>query len=111
MHPLSRAGWAIRRLRRARRVAVVSALAAVACGTPTDAGGVRVLSAELTTPAPFVRALRVELDRPAELAVGYWTDGDAHLRVQAPAAQLASVALTRLRPNRSYHVGQEYVLP
>ena len=104
MHPLSRARWAIPRLGRARRyVALLSPLAAVACGAPTDASGVRVLSVELTTPAPFVRALHVELDLPAQLVVEYWTDGDPHLQVQAAAAQVASVALTRLRPNRSYH--------
>jgi hypothetical protein len=83
-------------------VAVLSALAAAACAAPTDAGSVLVLSAELTTPAPFVRTLQLELDRPAELTVEYWTDGDPHLRVQAPVAQAASLALTRLRPNRSY---------
>lgn len=85
-----------------RCVVVVSALASAACSATTDAGDVRVLSAELSTPAPFVRALHVELDRPAELTVEYWTDGDSHLRVQAPATQSASVTLTRLRPNRSY---------
>jgi len=77
-------------------------VAALSCSTPTD-GGVRVLSAELTTPAPFARTLRVELDRPSALAVEYWTDGDPHLRVEAPVTQSATVALTRLRPNRSYH--------
>jgi hypothetical protein len=104
MHPLSRARWAIRRSSSARRCVVVAwALAVAACGAPTDAGGLRVLSAELTAPAPFVRALHVELDRPAEVTVAYWTDGDSPLRVHVPAAQSASVALTRLRPNRSYH--------
>ena len=61
-----------------------------------------MLSAELSTPAPFVRTLRVELDRPAEVVVEYWTEGDSHLRVQAPASTTASLALTRLRPRRSY---------
>src|SRR5689334_10690632 len=77
-------------------------LAAASCSTPTD-GGARVLSAELTAPAPLVRTLRVELDRPSTLTVEYWTDGDPHLRVESPSAQSANVALTRLRPNRSYH--------
>lgn len=62
----------------------------------------RVLSTELTTPAPLVRTLTVQLDRPAELTVEYWTDGDPHLRVQATASPSASIALTRLRPKRSY---------
>jgi hypothetical protein len=61
-----------------------------------------VLSAELTAPAPLVRTLDVSLDRSAPLAVEYWTDGDARLRVEAPAAQSSSIALTRLRPGRSY---------
>ena len=85
-----------------RFAAALCALAA-ACASPTDADGVRVLSTELTTPTPFVRTLHVELDRPSELTVEYWTDGDVHLRVQAPFAQSASVALTRLRPNKGYH--------
>ena len=84
------------------RVATSVAFIAAACGAPTDTDGPRVLSAELSTPAPFVRTLRVELDRPAEVAVEYWTEGDAHLRVQAPASPTASLALTRLRPRRSY---------
>ena len=94
----------IRHSSSARRYAVaLCALAAAACASPTDANGVRVVSTAVTTPAPFVRTLHVELDRPSELTVEYWTDGDAHLRVQAPAAQSASVALTRLRPSKSYH--------
>jgi hypothetical protein len=104
MSPVFRARWAIHRPSSTGRcVVVLSALAAAACGAPTDAGGLRVLSAEITTPAPLVRALRVDLDRPAELTVEYWTEGDSRLRVQAAAGQSASVALTRLRPNRSYH--------
>jgi hypothetical protein len=84
------------------RLASMSALVVAACSTPTDAGGVRVLSTELTTPAPLVRTLRVELDRPAEVVVEYWTDGDPRLRVQAPLGQSASLALTRLRPRKRY---------
>ncbi|PYP76112.1 MAG: hypothetical protein DMD35_19470 [Gemmatimonadetes bacterium] len=81
----------------------ISALTFVACDAPTDVDSVRVLSAELTTPAPLVRTLRVALDRPAELTVEYWTDGDSRLRVQAPASASPSITLTRLRPRRSYH--------
>jgi hypothetical protein len=103
MHPLSRTRWASRRSGSARRcVVVASALAAASCGAPTDAGGLRVLSAALTAPAPLVRVLHVELDRPAQVAVEYWTDGDPRLRVEVSAAPSASVALTRLRPSRSY---------
>jgi len=76
-------------------------IAATSCSTPTD-GGVRVLSAELAVPAPLVRTLRVELDRPSTLTVEYWTDGDPHLRVESPSTRSATVALTRLRPNRRY---------
>jgi hypothetical protein len=61
-----------------------------------------VVSAELTTPAPLVRALKVELDRTAEVTVEYWTEGDPHFRVTAPAAQSASLVLARLRPGRRY---------
>lgn len=78
------------------------ALVVAACSAPTDADGPRVLSTALTTPAPLVRTLSVMLDRPAEVVVEYWTEGDAHLRVQAPASPIASLALTRLRPRRSY---------
>ena len=78
------------------------ALVVAACTAPTDADGPRVLSAELSAPAPFARTLSVELDRPAEIVVEYWTQGDPHLRVQAPASNTASLALTRLRPRRSY---------
>jgi hypothetical protein len=84
------------------RLAALSALALAACAAPTDVPVARVLSAELTSPAPFVRVLHVSLDRPAELTVEYWTDGDAHLRVQTPLSQSVSIALTRLRPRRSY---------
>jgi hypothetical protein len=73
-----------------------------ACDAPTDVAGVRVLSAELATSAPFARTLDVELDGPNELTVEYWTEGDPRLRVQAPAAPSHSIALTRLRPGRSY---------
>jgi hypothetical protein len=86
-----------------RTLTIVSVLAAIACGAPTDVEGPRVVSAELATPMPFVRTLRVELDRPADVTVEYWTDGDAHFRVQAPASPAASLVLTRLRPRRSYH--------
>src|SRR5215210_2608118 len=92
----------IRRLRTARRhLAALFALAA-ACTSPTDAVGVRILSSEVTAPAPFVRTLRLELDQASELTVEYWAEGDAHLRVQAPLAQSASVVLTRLRPGKTY---------
>ena len=69
---------------------------------PTDVDGPRVVSAELTTPAPLVRTLKLELDRTSEVTVEYWTEGDPHLRVTAPAAQSASLVLTRLRPGRIY---------
>ncbi|MFL5617193.1 MAG: aryl-sulfate sulfotransferase [Gemmatimonadaceae bacterium] len=85
-----------------RALVTLSMLAVVACGAPTDVGGPRVLSAELSAPAPFVRTLHVELDRAAEVTVKYWTEGDSHLLVEAPASQSASLALTRLRPKRSY---------
>jgi hypothetical protein len=61
-----------------------------------------VVSAELSTPAPLVRTLHVELDRTAEVTVEYWTEGDPHLRVQATASPSASLVLTRLRPRQSY---------
>lgn len=61
-----------------------------------------MVSAELTTPAPLVRALKLELDRTAEVTVEYWTEGDPHFRVTAPASQSPSLVLTRLRPGRSY---------
>lgn len=60
------------------------------------------MSAELSAPAPLVRTLRVELDRPAEVTVEYWTEGDPHFQVTAPASSSASLVLTRLRPKRSY---------
>ena len=102
MNPLLRAAS---RLRRHARRAVPWALVTFtlgACSTPTDVGGAAIVSADLATPAPFARVLDVELDRPSELTVEYWTEGDARLRVQAPAAQSHSIALTRLRPGRSY---------
>ena len=61
-----------------------------------------MLSAELSTPAPLVRTLQLELDRTADVAVDYWTEGDPHLRAGALASRSASVVLTRLRPGRSY---------
>jgi hypothetical protein len=88
---------------RRTRIVVASALIAAGCTSPTDAGGVRVLSTTVRAPAPFVRELDVALDRPAELSVEYWTDGDPHLLVKAPAAQTPTVALTRLRPKRVYN--------
>jgi hypothetical protein len=87
---------------RPRTLVALSALVLAACDAPTDVPVARVVSTELTSPAPFVRALQVELDRPAALAVEYWTEGDPHLRVLATASPSASVALTRLRPRRSY---------
>jgi hypothetical protein len=81
---------------------MISALALVACDAPTDVDGPRVLTADLSAPAPFVRALRVELDRAAEVTVEYWTEGDPRFRVQAPASQSPTLVLTRLRPKRSY---------
>ena len=59
--PISRARTSLRRLN------TISALVLAACGAPTDADGPRVVSAELSAPAPLVRTLRVELDRPAEV--------------------------------------------
>ena len=94
--PISRARHSLRRL------ATISALVLAACGAPTDADRAHVVSADLSAPAPLVRTLRVELDRPAEVTVEYWTDGDPHLRVEAPASPSASLVLTRLRPGRSY---------
>lgn len=85
-----------------RAVAALAVFVATACDSPTDVPVVRVLSAELAVPAPFARTLNVQLDQPSELTVEYWTEGDAHLRVQVPASQSPSVALTRLRPSRSY---------
>jgi len=85
-----------------RALATISVLAATACDPPTDVDAPRVLSAELSAPAPFVRTLKLELDRSAEVAVEYWTEGDPHLRVQATASPSASLVLTRLRPKRSY---------
>ena len=87
---------------RPRTFVALSTLALAACDAPTDVRVARVLSTELMTPTPLVRTLHVELDRPAELTVEYWTDGDPHLRVQATASPSATVALTRLRPKRSY---------
>ena len=78
------------------------ALVLAACGAPTDADRPHVVSAELSAPAPLVRTLRVELDQPADVTVEYWTEGDPHLRVEAPASPSASLVLTRLRPGRSY---------
>jgi hypothetical protein len=87
-----------------RRLSVaVLGLAVTACASPTELRAPRVLSVELTAPVPLVRRLDVSLDRPAKLAVEYWTDGDPRLRVEAPAAQSSSIALARLRPGRSYH--------
>jgi hypothetical protein len=80
----------------------LSVLFAVACGAPTDVAGVRVVSTTLATPAPCVRTLQIQLDQPAELTVEYWTEGDSRLRVRALASQSASIALTRLRPSRTY---------
>jgi hypothetical protein len=60
------------------------------------------VSADLTAPAPLVRTLKLELDRTAEVTVEYWTEGDPHFRVTVPASQSPSIALTRLRPRRSY---------
>jgi hypothetical protein len=91
----------LHRVHRALRCAA-AAIAVAACDTPTDVDRVSVLSAELTAPVPFVRNLDVELDRPADVTVEYWTEGDAHLRVEAAAAPSATLMLTRLRPNRSY---------
>ena len=85
-----------------RTLATLAALTLIACGAPTDVDGPRVLSAEPTMPAPLVRALTLELDRTAEVTVEYCTEGDPHLRVPAPASPSPSVALTRLRPGRSY---------
>ena len=87
---------------RPRTFVALSTLTIAACGAPTDVPVARVLSTALTTPAPLVRTLNVQLDRSAEVTVEYWTDGDPHLRVQATASPSATVALTRLRPKRSY---------
>ena len=83
-------------------LATLVASTAIACDAPTDVDVPRVLSAELSAPAPFVRTLTLELDRPADVAVEYWTEGDPHLRVRATASPSASLVLTRLRPRRSY---------
>ena len=85
-----------------RTLIALPALILAACDAPTDVPVARVLSSELTAPAPFARTLRVELDRAAEITVEYWTDGDPRLRVQGTASPSATVALTRLRPKRSY---------
>jgi hypothetical protein len=85
-----------------RTLATLAALAAIACDSPTDVDTPRVLSAELSAPAPFVRTLALELDRSADVTVEYWTEGDSHFRVQATASPSASLVLTRLRPRRSY---------
>ena len=85
-----------------RALAALAALAAIACDSPTDVDTPRVLSAELSAPAPFVRTLALELDRPADVTLEYWTEGDPHFRVQATASPSASLVLTRLRPRRSY---------
>lgn len=74
----------------------------LACAAPTELRAPRVLSVSLSAPMPLVRTLEVTLDRSAGLAVEYWTDGDARLRVETSPAPSASVALTRLRSGRTY---------
>lgn len=87
-----------------RLVALIGwTLGSASCSAPTDVVNARVLSTAITTPAPLVRLLHVELDRAASLTVEYWTDDDVPLRVMVPRSQTASATLTRLRPNRHYH--------
>ncbi|HKG94249.1 MAG TPA: aryl-sulfate sulfotransferase [Gemmatimonadaceae bacterium] len=90
------------RPRALRALAAAAVLATAACQGGTDAPAVRVVGAELSAPAPLVRALDLTLDRPAAVTVDYWTEGDPHLRVRSASAEHHALLLARLRPGRSY---------
>jgi hypothetical protein len=94
--PISRARTSLRAL------AALFALTLAACDAPTTVDAPRIVSADLTVPAPLVRTLKLELDRTAEVTAEYWTEGDPHFRVTAAASSSPSLVLTRLRPGRSY---------
>lgn len=90
------------RRRCAAAAAVASVMFAAAC---SDAllSPPRVVSAELTAPAPLVRTLQLTLARPTPVVVEYWADDGPRLRVRSGPATTQTLVLARLRPGRSYH--------
>jgi len=73
-----------------------------ACTATTESAAPAVVSASLATPGPFARSLDLELSRPADVAVEYWTTDGPRLRVDSPVSSRHVVPLTRLRAGRTY---------
>jgi hypothetical protein len=68
----------------------------------TDSTAPRIVGFEVTPAGPLVQTLSVNLERPSELEVEYWTDGVLPLRVRSPSATTHTLPLTRLRAGRPY---------
>src|SRR6478672_11470466 len=88
--------------RSASVLALASMLGMGACTATTESAAPAVVWASLATPGPFARSLDLELSRPADVAVEYWTTDGPRLRVDSPVSSRHVVPLTRLRAGRTY---------
>jgi hypothetical protein len=88
--------------RYARLAPLLPLLFSLACDRATDPGSPAILDIGLPQSDLLVQPMRVTLAEPAPLEVEYWTEGGPRLRVRSSPSRTHHLALTRLRPGRSY---------